>query len=509
MKKALIYCRVSSERQVREGNGLEGQEKRCRDYVKSQGYVVDKVFRDAGISGGILNRPGIKKLFDYVASTKGKYVVVIDDISRLARDTVIYKILRKAIEDVGCEFECTNVRIDNTPEGQFSETILAAGAELERHRNTRQVNSRMRARLELGYWVFDAPPGYKYAHHAGHGKILIFDEPKATLVKEAVEGFATGRFATQQDVQEFLTAKKFVHRGKFKIVHLEQVKRILTRSLYAGIIDYLPWGIKSQGKHQAIITVETYLKVQEKLFGRAKQVFVRKSDHEDFPIRGFALCPGCNKPYTGSWSKGRSNKYPYYRCNSKKCINTQKSIKKEVLEGLFSQILQTVTPGKQIVDLAKAITLDVFNQKRQQIDLSLVQSHKEIKKIDKQIDEATNKLIESRSVAVQAALERKIEELERQHRRVQQSTDNLNSHHHQIDFGTALDAVMKFIANPHDAWVSGDLKQEKLVQRLVFTRPIALHPSQPIGTADLSLPFKLLKGVSGGKNELVGGVNHI
>jgi hypothetical protein len=91
-------------------------------------------------------------------------------------------------------------------------------------------------------------------------------------------------------------------------------------------------------------------------------------------------------------------------------------------------------------------------------------------------------------------------EIERQRRQIQKSTDNLSDH--QIDFGTALNAVMTFIENPHDAWVRGDLKQKKLVQRLVFTRPIVIHPSQAIGIADLSLPFKMLKENIGGKTYL-------
>lgn len=54
---------------------------------------------------------------------------------------------------------------------------------------------------------------------------------------------------------------------------------------------------------------------------------------------------------------------PYYRCNSKICVNTQKSIKKQTLEGLFSQVLQMAAPSKQIVNLTKAITLEVYNRK--------------------------------------------------------------------------------------------------------------------------------------------------
>ena len=51
MQKAIIYCRVSSDRQVKEGNGLDSQEKRCRDFAISKGYLVEKVFHEEGIKG--------------------------------------------------------------------------------------------------------------------------------------------------------------------------------------------------------------------------------------------------------------------------------------------------------------------------------------------------------------------------------------------------------------------------------------------------------------------------
>ena len=38
MRKTVIYCRVSSDRQVREGHGLQGQEQRCRAYAQAHGY---------------------------------------------------------------------------------------------------------------------------------------------------------------------------------------------------------------------------------------------------------------------------------------------------------------------------------------------------------------------------------------------------------------------------------------------------------------------------------------
>ncbi|HHT9702112.1 TPA: hypothetical protein ACT9KR_002746, partial [Legionella pneumophila] len=37
----------------------------------------------------------------------------------------------------------------------------------------------------------------------------------------------------------------------------------------------------------------------------------------------------------------------------------------------------------------------------------------------------------------------------------------------------------------------------------VFVRPIVIHPSQPIGTDNLSFPFKMLQDISSGNSRVV------
>src|SRR3989344_214273 len=64
---ALIYCRVSSERQVREGGGLGTQEQRCREYANLRGYQVDRVFCDTYTGGGdYMDRPDVRELFAFL-----------------------------------------------------------------------------------------------------------------------------------------------------------------------------------------------------------------------------------------------------------------------------------------------------------------------------------------------------------------------------------------------------------------------------------------------------------
>src|SRR6266508_814129 len=107
MPKAIIYCRVSSHRQVREGHGLDGQELRCRKYAELHGYEVDHVFRDEGVSGGVIDREGMQEMLDFLDTRdRGQeYVVVIDDIKRLARDLIGHFTLRQSIKARGARLE--------------------------------------------------------------------------------------------------------------------------------------------------------------------------------------------------------------------------------------------------------------------------------------------------------------------------------------------------------------------------------------------------------------------
>lgn len=130
--QALIYCRVSDTKQKIEGNGLESQEFRCRQYATEKNYDVDKVFHDDVSGGGdFAKRPGMIALLSYLENNqKTDYVVIFDDLKRLARDTMFHWQLRHAMANFGARLECLNYTFDDSPEGEFVETLFAAQGQL-------------------------------------------------------------------------------------------------------------------------------------------------------------------------------------------------------------------------------------------------------------------------------------------------------------------------------------------------------------------------------------------
>ncbi len=413
--KAVIYCRVSDKSQEINGHGLESQETRCRQHAAAKGYEVAAVFPDTITGGGdFMKRPGMVALLSFLdAQPDEKFVVIFDDLKRFARDTRFHLDLRDTFRRRGARIECLNFTFEDTPEGEFIETVLAAQGQLERKQNGRQVAQKMKARMQRGYWVFPAPVGYKYAKTKEHGKLLVRDDPLASIVTEALEGYATGRFEAVAEVQRFLQAQPaFAEKRKGK-VHYQGVYDMLTRPLYAGYISYKNWDLNlAQAKHEPLISLQTHERIQARLNGRAK-LPARKNIGDDFALRGFVTCADCGTPLRSSWPKGRSKRYPYYLCQTKGCDSYGKSIPRDRLEGEVGDIIKSLGPSRTFFNLLKAMFHDAWNQRLAQAEHTIASARQQIKDIEKQVDALLGRIVEATNASVIRAYEDKIGALER------------------------------------------------------------------------------------------------
>jgi len=269
-QSALIYCRVSSAKQRIEGSGLQSQEKLCRNYAAKHGYHVEMVFPDDVTGGGdFMERPGMRAMLAYLDAKKGQpYVVIFDDLKRFARDTEFHLKLRRELASRGADVKCLNFEFKDTPEGRFFEIMMAASGEMEREQIARQNRQKSRARVELGYWVFRAPVGYKYVADKQHGgKILVQHEPLASVVREALNGYATGRFASQAEVQRFLEKDPFFPKDlKDGRLRPMTVNRLLKKPVYAGYVEAPTWGVSlRKGQQEGLISFDTFQRIQNNL----------------------------------------------------------------------------------------------------------------------------------------------------------------------------------------------------------------------------------------------------
>lgn len=191
---AVIYARVSGAKQVREGDGLASQESRCLEYADYKNYDVIGVFKD-DVSGKFIKRPAMDEMLAFLRKHRSQNpVVIIDDISRLARGLDAHLKLRQSLSSAGGKLESPSIEFGDDPDRIMVENLLATVAQHQREKNGQQTKNRMRGRMMNGYWTFYPPLGYKYEKVSGHGKLLVPNEPNASIIKEGLEGYASGRF---------------------------------------------------------------------------------------------------------------------------------------------------------------------------------------------------------------------------------------------------------------------------------------------------------------------------
>ena len=490
---AIIYCRVSSVGQKRDGHGLESQEARCRQHAAVHGYEVEAVFPDHVTGGGdFMNRPGMVGLLSFIAAQPDKnYVIIFDDLKRFARDTDFHRALRRKLDEHGARPECLNFRFEDTPEGEFIETIVAAQGELERKQNRRQVIQKMKARVEKGYWVFHAPMGLKYQKTPGHGKLLVRDEPIASILQEAFEGFAYGRFQTQAEVKRYLEEQpdmpKCLPDGS---IRLWRVTQILTNALYAGYIEVPRWKVaRRDGLHEGIVSPLIFNKAQAAM-DRTANAPKRPDLNEDFPLRGFVVCNDCEKPMTACWSKGKYKQYPYYWCHTKGCDSHRKSIPRDKLETAFEGVLKTLRPSRQLFTLILAMFKDAWSQRLAQSGEIAATIKKELRGVDKQIDNLMDRIADGAKSDLIPVYEAKLEKLGRD--RLVMKDRLANSGKPQRSFEEMFELSCAFLANPCKLWETGRLDLRRTVLRLAFEGRLAYSRETGFRTPNLALPFKAL-----------------
>ena len=129
---AIIYTRVSTDEQAKNGLSLQGQEKAAREYCKSLGLEVAEVFCDAGESAKSANRPELLAALDFCAKKYNEVdYFVVWKIDRLARRAEDHHAIKAALTKFGIELKSVTEPISQEPAGKFMEGIFALVAELD------------------------------------------------------------------------------------------------------------------------------------------------------------------------------------------------------------------------------------------------------------------------------------------------------------------------------------------------------------------------------------------
>lgn len=144
--RAVIYTRVSTDKQEEEGTSLDGQVANCMTYANANNMLVVETFREVFTGSLYRERPLLTKLRQ-MARNRELDVVIINTFDRLSRNQTHQAVLWEEMEHLGIKIECVKEKIDETPTGEFLRNALGFVAEMERLKIVERTDTGRRNRV--------------------------------------------------------------------------------------------------------------------------------------------------------------------------------------------------------------------------------------------------------------------------------------------------------------------------------------------------------------------------
>lgn len=145
---ALLYVRVSTNRQAKSGHSIDSQPALLTEAAEREGFRVE-VITETG-SGRNTARPGLNGALDRLASGEAQALYALDT-DRLARSTMhLLDISQRAVKEKW-RLVITTAQVDtSTPSGEAFLTMAAAFAQFESRMISERVKRQHQARRDRG-----------------------------------------------------------------------------------------------------------------------------------------------------------------------------------------------------------------------------------------------------------------------------------------------------------------------------------------------------------------------
>jgi site-specific DNA recombinase len=305
--RCAIYTRKSSEEGLEQDfNSLHAQREACEAYIQSQraegwDLVADR-YDDAGISGGTLERPALKRLLADIEAGQID-IVVCYKIDRLSRSLTDFARLVDIFEQHGVTFVSITQQFNTTTSmGRLTLNILLSFAQFERELAGERIRDKFAASRKRGMWMGGHPPlGYDVRERK-----LVVNAAEAKLVRRIFKRLLSLGSVTRL-VRELNAEGQRTKRGKRFSKGV--VYKMLRNRAYIG--DAVHKSISYPGEHEAIIDRHLFEQVQERLAGNARERANHARAQTPALLKGLIYGP-TGAAMTPSHTRRRGREYRYY-----------------------------------------------------------------------------------------------------------------------------------------------------------------------------------------------------
>src|ERR1700687_253628 len=347
MREAVLYARVSSKDQEREGYSIPAQLKLLREYAQRNEFKIVREFLDVE-TAKVAGRKQFGEMLIFFPNNPACRVLIVEKTDRL------YRNFRDCVT-----LEDLDVEIHLPKEGQViskdskSQAKLVHGIQVVIARNyienlREEVKKGMREKAEQG--IYPSRPPFGYRNNILERSIEI-DVEKAPLARRMFELYASGKYS----LSSLREALRIESRQSFPKGYLQ---RLLTNPFYKG--QFVWQGKIFRGTHTPLVSEELFERVQAVSRGYNKP----KVQRREFAFRGLLTCAYDRCAVTAEIKK---NKYTYYRCTGSRGKCDLPYMREEELGEKLGQTLKNIyIPDDVLAQLEKALLADTGHQERSQ-----------------------------------------------------------------------------------------------------------------------------------------------
>lgn len=264
LKKAVLYCRYSSNRQTE--CSIEGQVRECTEFALEHGLAIVGKYIDRSRSGRDMGRHELQRLLK--ESRKGEWsVVLVWKLDRLSRSQEDYFLIIRMLGQNGVAVMSATERFS----GDISDILLKGLLVSLSQYYSAELGEKVKRGMRTGFLKGHVMGGNLTYGYRRVGHSFSLDEERAKVVKTAFLTYADNESLSIKGLKEIINALPEV-KAEGRRFNESSLHRMLVNARYAG--ENTLFGETRTEDIPSIVSDEVFEKVREKL--RRKRINTQK-----------------------------------------------------------------------------------------------------------------------------------------------------------------------------------------------------------------------------------------
>ena len=341
-RAAVLYARVSSKDQEREGYSIPAQQRLLRKYARAHGLTIAKEFVDVETAKQA-GRAGFGAMLAFLKADQSCRTILVEKTDRLYRNFTDYVTVEELKITVCFVKENTIISPDSRSSDKLLHDIKVAMAKNYSDNLSEEVKKGLQEKVNQGHWPHRAHIGY---HNNRETRLIDPDPERAPAVRRLFERYAAGGISLKAlAASAFADGLTYPRSGKRMTA--SEVHRLLRNPIYYGAFRWK--GKLYVGSHEPIVSKALFDQAQRRL-AAANRPRYRRHQHAFAGLLDCGLC-GCSIT-----AETKKQKYVYYHCTGYRghCGNTY--VRQEDLGALLGEVVHAVQiPPETAEEIAEAL----------------------------------------------------------------------------------------------------------------------------------------------------------